>query len=187
MTTIRRLGPPRDSAPVALVLPGAGYTAQAPLLWWPAAALRESGYEVWGVDWHDDATAGVGDPHDFVDAHVARALEALPAQPVVVLAKSLGTFALPRFARTGVRAAWLTPILTDERVATALRGASSDHLTVGGGADPTWVPSTVAGTQALSIEVPGADHVLEEGGWRASALSQAAVVESVVAHLLSAG
>jgi hypothetical protein len=37
------LGP---ASPVALVLPGAGYTAQAPLLSWSVALLAERGWHV---------------------------------------------------------------------------------------------------------------------------------------------
>jgi hypothetical protein len=186
MVTVTNLGGSDDTgAPTALILPGAGYTLQAPLLHWSTLALTQAGWSVWGVDWHDDVDGdALGEPHRFVEDAVEIALAVMDRPPRLVLAKSLGTFALPHFARLPVHGAWLTPILTDDDVASALRGASSAHLAIGGTADPAWRPDRVEGTRAELVTLHSADHglELEDAGWRESLDAQTSVVERVVAH-----
>ena len=109
MVSIRREHSNNSGARVALILPGAGYTVQAPLLYWPILALTEAGWDVWSVDWHADVDdAARQDMQGFVESALATAEDALPAPPGLVLAKSLGTFALPTsrsrmFAPYGLR------------------------------------------------------------------------------------
>ncbi|MCU1403865.1 MAG: hypothetical protein JWQ43_168 [Glaciihabitans sp.] len=178
-----------SDARVALILPGAGYTTQAPLLYWPILALAEAGWEVWSIDWHadiDDATHQ--DMQGFVESALATAEVTLPAPPELVLAKSLGTFALPYLAHRDVRAVWLTPILTDPVVADALaRVTSGRHLAVGGSADPSWRPDLISNASARLVTIEAADHRLEVTStqWRQSAEVQLTVVDQVVAHLLA--
>lgn len=173
---------------VALILPGAGYTAQAPLLYWPILALAEAGWDVWSVDWHADIDeAARQDMQGFVESALASAEEALPAPPELVVAKSLGTFALPHFAQQDVRAVWLTPILTDPVVADALaRVNPGRHLAIGGTADPSWRPDLIGTTSARLVTVEAANHSLElkSKPWRESAESQLTIIDQVVTHLL---
>lgn len=189
MVSIRRESSNSDrDTRVALVLPGAGYTAQAPLLYWPILALAESGWDVWTVDWHSDFDeAARQDMQGFVESALASAEKALPAPPEIVLAKSLGTFALPHFAQRDVRAAWLTPILTDPVVADALARANPGrHLAVGGTADPSWRPDLVGTTSAHLVDVETANHSLElkSKPWRESAETQLTIIDQVITHLL---
>jgi hypothetical protein len=186
MTLLQRLTPASDDgAPILLVIPGAGYTAQAPMLYWPARAMEQSGWDIWSIDWHQDSKnvprSGVV---AFVDRCVAEALGGLPEHPAAVLGKSLGTFALPHFVRTEVRAVWLTPILTDDRVLHASQEASSRHLFVGGSDDQTWRPESLPATAPI-ITVPSANHSLERTGaaWQTSAVGQIELVHKVVEHL----
>jgi hypothetical protein len=187
MTTTLRLGPvPSATAPVALVLPGAGYTVLGPLLHWPARALSEAGWDVWLVDWHaevDDAARR--DPARFVTAAVEGALAELPAEPTAVVAKSLGTHALPLFTGRAVRGVWLTPLLGDPAIASAATTASKRHLLVGGSADPSWIPGSSGEGGARVLEMTGGDHGLVDAsrGWRASAAAQLEILDEVVAHL----
>ncbi|MBF4635330.1 hypothetical protein ITJ38_13025 [Agreia pratensis] len=190
MVTINRLSSnDSDSRGVALVLPGVAYTAQAPLLYWPIRALEAAGWDVWGIDWHSDIDDSVRhDMRGFVESAVARAEELLPQSPKLVLAKSLGTLALPAFVDREIRAAWLTPILTDPTVARALADVSRGaHLGVGGSADPVWRPELIGGTNARLVTVEGAGHGLEvpSPAWRSAANSQLDLIAQVVAHLLA--
>lgn len=190
MSTIERLGGESAAgASVALVLPGAGYTVQAPLLNWPVLALKRAGWDVWTINWHADINESVQrDIPGFVNAALAQAATELPDAPKLVIGKSLGTYALPYFVDRNVRAAWLTPILTVPEIADALRSASEQHLAVGGTSDPSWRPETVENTRARIISVPSANHSLErpDAGWRDSAVNQLDVSDQVIAHLLAA-
>lgn len=187
MPQIERLtSKPSRTAPVALVLPGAGYTVQAPLLYWPVLALTQAGWDVWSVDWHADVKGPA--PRDiaqFVEDAVAQALAEIPDAPAAVIGKSLGTYALPYFVDWKVRAAWLTPILTDPRIAQAACGASDRHLFVGGTADPTWRPEGVLNPHSETITVESGNHSLEmtETGWRSSAFDQIEVLRRLVDHV----
>lgn len=174
-----------ESRPVALVLPGAGYTAQAPLLYWPIRALSMTGWDVWAVDWHERArTLSESNIASFVSDHVAEALQSLPMAPAAIIAKSLGTYALPQFASTSTSGVWLTPILTDERIAAAAREATSHHLLVGGSNDPSWTPNAFAGTSARSITISASNHSLErtDASWAQSAADQLALFDKIADH-----
>jgi hypothetical protein len=189
MPQIERLNskPPR-TAPVALVLPGAGYTVQAPLLYWPVLALTQAGWDVWSVNWHNDVKGPAPrDVGQFVEDAVVQALAELPDAPAAVIGKSLGTFALPYFVDSKVRAAWLTPILTDSRIAQAARGASKRHLFVGGAADPTWRREGILNSHTETITVESGNHSLEttETGWRNSALEQLEMLRKLVDHVIA--
>ncbi len=189
MVTIQRASSTySDGAPVALVLPGAGYTVQGPLLYWPVLALVDAGWDVWSIDWHTEIDEAVRkNIQGFVESALAHAEATMPAPPELVIAKSLGTFALPHFAKQQVRAAWLTPILTDPTVAKALAGVSAgQHLAVGGTADPSWRPDLVGDTYAQLVTVETANHNLEVAskGWRESANVQLNIIDKVVTHLV---
>ncbi len=154
-------------SPVALLLPGAGYAVTAPLLAWSGAVL--------------DARSGEGDPVPLIEEEAVAARESARAAgahgPCVVVAKSLGTLALPWALREGLAGAWLTPLSTDVAVRTALGDAGPEHLVVAGDADPFWRPAELV-TRADVVTVPGADHGLTLGDdWRASLAAQSAVFE----------
>jgi hypothetical protein len=173
-------------APVALVLPGAGYTVQGPLLAWPIHHLIGTGWDVWTVDWHTEATGLMAAEHAaFVVDAIPRVLAALPGPPLVVVAKSLGTHALPVFIDRDVCGVWLTPIVTDPTLAAAARATSVDHLLVGGTADPSWSAEAVHGTRARVTVLPDGNHSLETVGprWRESAARQLEVLDVVGEHL----
>jgi hypothetical protein len=168
-------------SPVALLLPGAGYTVAAPLLAWSGAVLAARGFHVEAVTWSFDARSGEGDPVPLIEEEVVAARETARASgaigPCMVVAKSLGTLALPWALREGLPGAWLTPISTDGAVRTALGGAGPEHLVVAGDADPFWQPEGLA-TAAEVVTVPGADHGLTRGDdWRGSLAAQAGVFE----------
>ncbi|GLI28365.1 hypothetical protein ARHIZOSPH14_26070 [Agromyces rhizosphaerae] len=182
MLEVHEVRPTCSDGPVALVLPGRGYTAQAPLLYWTASALAAGGWRTYAVEWHPTADALDQGPRAFVEAAVAEARASLPADPSLIVGKSLGSFALPHAVATGTAGVWLTPILTDDEIAAALRDAPDTHLAIGGTADAPWRPERVDGTSAALVSVDGADHGLGVGDWRASMQHHAEVVERIVAH-----
>lgn len=172
--------------PVAVMLPGVGYTIQGPLLYWCAQMLAERGWHVQGVEWTIDADVN---PVSFVERAVAAAFEAAPTTSRrLIVAKSFGSFALPFARREGIPGVWLTPVLTSEIVRESLAGASASHFAVGGDADAMWLPDAVANSRARSVTVAGADHSLTvTDGWRESLDAQSRVFESVSTHVDSLG
>jgi len=71
-----------------------------------------------------------------------------------------------------------------ERVFRALIEASPADLTIGGGADPVWMPEAIAATRATVLSVPNANHSLTiPGDWRASLEAQQTVFESIAEHI----
>ncbi|WP_144764554.1 hypothetical protein [Curtobacterium sp. 9128] len=173
------MGNGTDRRPLVLLLQGAGYGQQAPLLWWSRRIALDAGCEVVAPTWVVDDTAGRA-PVPFVEAAVTAALE--HRLPDLVVAKSFGCAALPWAVRNGVRGVWLTPVLTDADVAAALAAAPATDVATGGSEDTMWRPDLVSGTAASLQTVAGADHGLQVAGdWRGSLRVQAEVLETVAA------
>jgi len=181
MVLLHRLTPTADRARKAVLLPGRGYTAQAPLLFWSGLVLAEAGWDVVAVEWTGDAADD--DPAAFVDHAWSELTSALGSDPRLVVAKSLGTFAAPRAVAAGIPGVWLTPLVAHEPVANALTAASEHHLVVAGTADSAWVADRIAGTRAVVVEIDRADHgLLIPGDWGASYDAQRGVFARIAAH-----
>lgn len=173
-----------ENPPVAVLLPGVGYTVKGPLLHWCAEMLSQEGWHVQGVEWTVDASA-LNDPQSFVEDAVAEAFDAAPpSSRRLIVAKSFGCFALPWARRNDIPGIWLTPVLTSADMQLGLLNASVDDMAIGGDADALWLPETVAESRANVISVPKADHSLViPGDWRGSLAAQTAVFESIANHL----
>jgi hypothetical protein len=153
----------------ALVLPGAGYTVDHPALFWACQVLAQVGWRVVTMRWRADNVAEA-ERRDFVEqgADLLDA-EAGPGPRTLVLAKSLGSYAAAWASDRGYPAVWLTPVLTDELVADALRSYSAPSLLIGGTADPLWSTPAVAAADQQILELKDVDHALHRAGdWRAS-------------------
>ncbi|MBF4561991.1 hypothetical protein ITJ43_07540 [Microbacterium sp. VKM Ac-2870] len=181
MVILHRLTPAADTARTAVLLPGHGYTAQAPLLHWSGLLLAEAGWNVYAVEWTD---AAADDPAAFLRRAWAEATGALERVPDLVVAKSLGTFAAPLAIAAGIPGVWLTPLVRHDIVAEALSAASDDHLVVAGTADASWNRDRIVGTRASVAVVADADHsLLIPGDWRASYAAQQTVFARIAAHV----
>ncbi|GAA1861254.1 hypothetical protein [Myceligenerans crystallogenes] len=157
-----------DLTRVATILPGRRYTAEGPLLYHARAALRGLGWTVRVVEWtappsldtaRESATRVLDGPDAPDDATTH-----------LVVAKSLGTVAMPLAAKLQLPGVWLTPLLTvadAPEIRGAATGLAEDHLMIGGGADPTWDHDFVAGLGTDYVEVADANHALEvPDDWR---------------------
>lgn len=147
-----------------VLLPGAWYATQAPLLWFARSAAQSRGWEV--VEQRDLLGEEPGDPLAWARGKAERALEqAGDADTVAVIGKSLASAAAGLAADRGLPAAWLTPLLTEDRVVDALSRASAPTLLVGSTADPTWDSSRIPDNDAIEVlELEGLDHGLEVPG-----------------------
>ena len=171
-------------APVAVLLPGTGYTIQAPLLYWCGQLLAERGWHVQGVEWTVDAAAAA-DPVPFVEGAVSAAFDAAPSSSRrLIVAKSFGCFALPWALREGIPGVWLTPVLTSDVVRGALVDAPPSDLAIGGDVDEMWRPDAVGETRAHLVTFAGANHSLTlPGDWRGSIDLQSAVLATIASHI----
>ena len=146
---------------VAVVFPGAGYTPQAPLLWFARACLLARGLAVLDV-WWDYSVVSDNDPFELWVAEDARAAVDHVGEPAVLVGKSLGTLAIASLG-LDIPAVWLTPTLVRPVVREALAAVRSPALVIVGTADPLaprelW-PDWPEGVEL--VEVEGGDHGLE--------------------------
>jgi pimeloyl-ACP methyl ester carboxylesterase len=78
----------------------------------------------------------------------------------VIVAKSLGTLALPLAVEAGLPGIWLTPLCQEPEVASSIRAATAPTLLVGGTGDPSWDGDIARSGSAEVVELDGADHAL---------------------------
>ncbi|MEU2201503.1 hypothetical protein [Isoptericola sp. NPDC019482] len=175
---------------VLTVLPGVGYTAEGPVLARPSAALRSGGWTVRTVVWDGRPDFDVA---RRVYADVVRdGVASAPAAVHLVLAKSLGTLALPVAVELGLAGAWLTPLLTTDRApevraaAVGLGASGVPALLVGGTADGLWDGGLAAASGARVLEVEGGDHSLEVDGDPARTAAALDAVTAAVVDLAAA-
>ena len=170
----------------AVVVPGRGYPPAAPLLFFTGSALLHHGWSVRQVWWDPPAYEGDEKAAAWVRAQVEPALP--ETGRVLLVAKSLGTYAASLAAERGHEAIWLTPLLNVEPVAAAIAANSARQLVVGGTADHVaWDPAVardLATRGCEVLEVPGADHAMTIPGDIVRGVEvHAEVIRAVVAFL----
>jgi hypothetical protein len=170
----------------ALLLPGRGYGPHQPLLHYARRCLVEAGREVRILQW----------PKGDVDADtVVRLVEeevaALPGRTgspgngrLVLLAKSMGTLAIPWAAEHGVPGIWLTPLLHVPAVRAALPFLPPGSLLAGGTGDPSWDGDVAAASGLPVLQIEGGDHALEIAGDVHRSISALARVVTAVSDTL---
>ncbi|MGY1551744.1 hypothetical protein ACW5CM_08155 [Microbacterium sp. A588] len=168
--------------PVALVLPGVGYTVQAPLLYWSVGILLAGGWRVITADW-TDKDSEFETPEMLIEHTLDAATTEAGSQLDLIVAKSLGTLALPYAVTRGIPGIWLTPLLNRSAVAEAVSLADARHLAVGGTRDRHWIPDAITGTRATLLEIPDANHSLRLADWRSSLAVQSTIFEQVAMHI----
>lgn len=152
-----------EGSPVgtAVVVPGRGYPPAAPLTFFTGFVLLRQGWSVRQVWWDPPSYESDEQTLEWVSAEVEPALPT--SGPVLVVGKSLGTWAAPLAAKRGLPAIWFTPILDVPAIADAIGANPAPQLLVGGTADDLWnrdIARDLAGTGCAVLEVPDADHVL---------------------------
>ena len=147
-----------DSDRVATVLPGRGYSCDAPLLHYTRLLLRTRGWSVRTVHWRTPPS-----PEQLLDL-APDLLDAVQAPQHLVVAKSLSTRLLPLAVELGLPGIWLTPLLREAQVRRAADEATAPALLVGGALDPYWDSTAAAASGQRVLEVAGADHSLDIAG-----------------------
>ena len=161
-----------DPERIAIALPGQGYTAQGPLLSYATHALLDAGWTVRVLIWD------VAPPRRAQEVYSDTLRDTVRDHPEarhLVVAKSLGTLALPAAAELGMSGAWLTPLLEGPAAPTLrpaigeLVAAGVPTLLAGGTGDSLWSTEHARASGACVLDIDGADHALEvPGDWRAS-------------------
>lgn len=170
-----------DPKLVAILLPGAGYFPALPLLHYTGRVLNSLGWTVHEVWWNPRTKPEDLDSAAWVCDQAVRAIEAEPqAERVLLVGKSLGSYATRLAAERQLPGIWHTPLLTDPSVRQALQAIEAPTLLVGGTGDKLW-DSEFARTSGHTVhEVDGADHAMEvPTGIASSAHVHAGVAEAV--------
>ena len=158
-TTFEPDGPPVGTA---VLVPGRGYPPQAPLLFFAGFVLLQHGWRVEHLWWDPP-------PHESDEQTTAWVRDQVePVLPssgrVLLVAKSLGTYAAPLATEHGYDAVWLTPLLQVGVLAEAIAANPARQLLVGGTADTiAWdsaVARELASTGCDVLEIPDADHTM---------------------------
>jgi hypothetical protein len=154
--------PAGEPVGTAIVVPGRGYPPAAPLTFFAGFALLQHGWSVRQVWWDPPGYESDEQTTAWVRAQVE---PALPERGrVLLVAKSLGTYAAPLAAEHGCDAVWLTPLLTVPFLVDAIAANSGRQLLVGGTADDlAWEPAAARDLATRGcdlLEVPEADHAL---------------------------
>jgi pimeloyl-ACP methyl ester carboxylesterase len=146
-----------DDERVAVLVPGAGYTAQGPLLAYARLGVERRGAQARVISWSppslDDATQWVAWVRE-------RVLEALGNDTALIIGKSLGSMAAGLAAERELPAVWLTPLLHRPEVVEAIGAAHRPPLLVGGTGDRTWDGAVARRLSPHVVEIPDADHAL---------------------------
>lgn len=151
-----------DPSRFAVVLPGAHYLPGYPLLWFCREVLLSRGWSV--LEAWDELGDG-DDPEAWVRDRLGASLQRVSAaETIVLVAKSISTYASALPGAAGLPGVWLTPLLSAPAIAAALEIPTAPALLVGGSADPSWDAAAAGRSRAEVLEIEGADHALQVKG-----------------------
>jgi predicted alpha/beta-hydrolase family hydrolase len=184
-----RFEPEGRAVGTAVLVPGRGYPPQAPLLFFAGLTLLQHGWRVEHHWWDPPTYESDAQTSSWVREEVAGALPA--SGRVLLVGKSLGTYAAPLAADRGLPAIWLTPILEVPAIAEAVAANPAPQLLVGGTADDLWDSAVGRDLESAScrvVEIAGADHILMTPGDVAhGAQAHVEVVRAIDAWLAGLG
>lgn len=167
---------------LALLLPGLGYSADMPLLYYSKLLLLNRGVDVLQLmpaTLSEEFQALDGsDRQDWLRADMLAGLHTGLAQRnyrgIVLVGKSIGSIAVALGLETAqsslpTLAVWLTPLFRETVVMDAAHSCKDASFFLCGGADSTYLHDNLdailkQNTKAIACVIPGADHSLELGG-----------------------
>lgn len=173
-TLFKRTG---DSKGLAVMLPGKGYTTQAPLFHYSTGLYLNKGYDVLHIDYNYNHPEYEVMERDEFSIHISRDVntvinkvltEQSPYPNLIVIGKSLGTIALstlvnrPEF--TNAKLIWLTPLLQLDYVFERIMASSQQGFCVIGSRDPFYIKDRFENIEnkknLKTMLLRGADHSL---------------------------
>ena len=170
---------PGDPSGLALLLPGDHYGVDAPLLYYPALALRRQGWDTLAITYGYQAAGrpiSLNEIPDTVD-EVVRSLQAAlahrQAPRLLLIGKSLGAALITTLCQIKplfevARTIYLTPPLEMPFFASAFGETSQDALVILGTADRFYSEKVLAEMRSVKsfelMQIEGGDHSLNLGG-----------------------
>lgn len=158
----------KTSNTLAILLPGLGYTNQAPLLFYTTSIIASKGYEVLQVNYkysrEEMSTLKEGDFTDAILKVIHHIIEKQDYEHYILVAKSMGTIALPYLLENplfqSAKVVWQTPLLQREDVYKSLRITKNRGLLFIGDKDPCYIEERVS---FLHSRTNLALHIIENG------------------------
>ncbi|WP_088036377.1 alpha/beta family hydrolase [Evansella clarkii] len=158
---------------LAIILPGAGYTTQAPLLYYTTGLLYGKGFDVLHINYkYNSQELSALKKEDFakdVLAVIEKVLKNKEYKNFYFAAKSIGTIALsyllenPKFY--DAKAVWLTPLLQRDDVFNAMKNTNNKGLCIIGDQDSCCITDRFEALKKhsnLTLRlIEGGDHGLE--------------------------
>lgn len=162
---------------LAILLPGMGYTAQMPLLYYPAQLMAAAGADIVRLEYDyrqtDFSSLKFKEQMQWLFDDTTAAYQAAMTQQsyqqLTLIGKSLGTLSMGHLLTTQplppmVKAVWLTPVLKNKTLQDQILQCGQPAFIAIGTADPYYDPEFIArlqsapGSQIVTIE--DADHGL---------------------------
>lgn len=152
--------PPEELVGTAVLVPGTAYPPPAPLLFFTGLALLQHGWRV-VHHWWDPPKRWLkpAEAEAWVRDQVTGALPG--SGRVLVVGKSLGTWAAPVAAARALPSIWLTPLLDQEPLVSGIAANGAPQLLIGGTADQIWdreVARRLESETCRVVEITDADH-----------------------------
>ncbi|WP_281202739.1 alpha/beta hydrolase [Cytobacillus kochii] len=175
-----KLSKGKDSNSLAIILPGMGYTAQAPLLHYSTGVFLQKYFDVLQVNYqynnkvYDDFT--MEEISEAIKLDVKTVLDDVLANKTYenfyLIGKSLGTIAmgyeLNRECYENAKAIWLTPLIQREDVFGAMVRSKNKSLCIIGDKDPCYIEEryskVIENQNVTSVLIPNVNHGLEYDG-----------------------
>jgi hypothetical protein len=158
---------------LVIVLPGAGYTTQAPLLYYTTGLLFNKGFDVLHINYsfNRDEISALNERNFARDVQHAidTAINGKTYSQYYIVAKSIGTKALSYMLDdkrlTGAKLIWLTPLLQNDAVFNSMVHSDQKGLCILGDNDHCFIEERfekLRKNQNLTLKViVGGNHSLE--------------------------
>jgi hypothetical protein len=183
---------------LAIVFPGRGYTAQAPLLYYTISSMLHNGINVLSIDYQyiDNPVFESLESDEqmkwlFDDAESAydAALDEVESRLEILVGKSLGTIAIGHILdsfpeSSAYKVIWHTPLLLMPEVTQQIEKHKPESLFVIGTADPHYdekvLANLVEATSGEAVAVDDANHAMEvPGGVSDSLWAMGRIIDNV--------
>ncbi|HLO11738.1 MAG TPA: alpha/beta hydrolase [Pseudoneobacillus sp.] len=162
-----------NSNSLTIILPGAGYTTQAPLLHYTTGMMFNKGSDVLLVNYHYSKEVLSSLSEDEITSDVQAVIETILKDndytDFTIVAKSIGTIALTYLLKDpnyhSSKAIWLTPLLQRNDVYHALLNNKNKALCIIGDKDPCYIyekfEEIKKNNQLKTSLIEGVNHSLE--------------------------
>ncbi|MDR4886039.1 alpha/beta hydrolase [Fredinandcohnia sp. QZ13] len=158
---------------LVIVLPGAGYTTQAPLLHFTTGLFYTKGFDVLHINYsynrQELSDISIEDFKRDVQLAIDNAIKSKNYSNYYIVAKSIGTKALSDLLNNTrlqeAKVVWLTPILQNDEVFKTMANCNNKGLCIIGDKDPCFIEQRferLTNNHNLTLKVlEGGNHGLE--------------------------